>query len=397
MKPSLTVVGGGIGGLTCAIALRKKDVPVRVLERAHEIKAIGYGIQLGPNAFHAFEKLGIEKQVLEKCSLLDEGLLRDAESGEILLRLPMGQRLKDRFGKPYAVIHRADLHQILLDECVRQDVELITDCELVDFDDKEGRVDIQTTSGPLAADALIAADGILSRIRSNLLSPPEPRKLGYAAFRAVHPMEAMPKRCEARSVTLWCGGGYHMIHYPLRGGQLFNLVAAFDYTLEDSSNPSGPLPERLLERFSGACDEVRELLGFIDLSRHWEISAFEPLATWSRGRVALLGDAAHAMLQAMAQGACQAIEDGVVLADCVAEARGDVSVAFKDYQSKRLLRATRVQYMSRFLWELIHVRKGFSFLRRDLLAKYSESDVIEQLSWLYDSDAPQRGRYEPAL
>ncbi len=402
MTTPLAIVGGGIGGLSAALALARGGRAVEVIEQADEFRAIGYGIQLGPNAFRAFAQLGIEDEVRAACSLPEEGVLRDAHTAEVLLRLPMGQRMTARYGKPYAVIHRADLHRVLLDACRAAGVVLTTDCRLVDFHDDGAAVALATTRGDRTAPALIAADGVASTVRAKLFGTPVPQKLGYAAFRAVHPMAAMPPACAANAVVLWCGAGYHLIHYPLRGGRLFNLVAVFDYRLGEAEAPQTPLAERLVARFADACDEVRALVRHVDLSRHWEIATIEPIAAWTKGRVALLGDAAHAMLQAMAQGACQAIEDGVALAQCLDQAAGEVEGAFRAYQARRLLRATRVQYMSRYVWELIHVRQAFSLLRRDLLAKFRESDVLEELNWLYGAVAGSQPetvepRYEPVL
>ncbi len=402
MKTPLTIVGGGIGGLSSAIALARTGKPVQVFEQAHEFRAIGYGIQLAPNVFHAFDQLGLEKEVLAKCSLPDEGVFRDAHTAEILMRVPMGSRMKERFGKPYAVIHRADLHQVLLEGCSSLGVSLTTNCELLDFSDNGNAVELETSQGRQSAGALIAADGVASKVRAKLFGTPQPHKLGYAAFRAVHPMEKMPAKFARNAVVLWCGGGYHMIHYPLRGGSLFNLVAVFDYRLDEPQDHQSPLAERLIARFADACGEVRELLDYVDFSRHWEITTIEPISEWSKGRVALLGDAAHPMVQAIAQGACQAVEDGVVLAECLGPTADDIERRFRAYHAKRILRATRAQYVSRYLWELIHVRNGFSLLRRDLLAKFRESDVLEELSWLYGankgtSHEAARSRYEPAL
>jgi salicylate hydroxylase len=402
METPLTIVGGGIGGLSSAIALARSGTPVQVIEQANEFRAIGYGIQLAPNVFRAFERLGIEREVLGKCSLPEEGVLRDARTAEVLLRLPMGSRMQEHYGKPYAVIHRADLHQILVEGCSRLGVSLATNCELLDFRDNGTTIELETTRGRRTASALIAADGVASKVRAKLFATPQPQKLGYAAFRAVHAMEDMPAKFGKNAVVLWCGGGYHMIHYPLRGGRLFNLVAVFDYRLDQPENHQGLLADRLIERFAGACDEVRELLGYVDLSRHWEITTIEPISEWSKGRVALLGDAAHPMVQAIAQGACQAVEDGVALAECLRAAADDIENGFRAYHGKRILRTTRAQYVSRYLWELIHVRNGFSLLRRDLLAKFRESDVLEELSWLYGaigepSREAAKSRYEPAL
>lgn len=379
----VTVAGGGIGGLSAAIALAKTGLPVRVIERADAFQAIGYGIQLAPNAFHAFQKLGIDNSILKKCSLPEEGLLRDAETGQILLRLPMGSEMRDRFGQPYAVIHRADLHEILVAACAAAGAELLTGCELQSFSDTGQQVALETTRGKLDAQALIAADGIWSNTRSTLFGTDLPEKLGYVAFRRVCPMSEVPAHLGKNAVILWAGPGYHMIHYPLRAGSLFNLVAVFDYRIQEEAEADMPFADRLVKRFSGACDEVRALLSYIDLTRHWEIASINPIRTWAKGRVTLVGDSAHAMVQAMAQGACQAIEDSIVLARCVSDSRRNFVAAFNEFNSQRLLRATRVQYMSRYVWELIHARDAYADLRLDMLRQFRDRDVLETLGWLY--------------
>lgn len=382
MPHSVIVVGGGVGGLTAAIALAQRDISVQVIERAAEFKAIGYGIQLGPNAFHAMQHLGIDQAVLNKCSLPDAGYIKDAATGEILLSLPMGGEIVGVYEKPYAVIHRSDLHQALIDTCIARGVKLTTDCELLDFHDHGHAVDIETTKGRMTADAVIAADGNASIMRSKLFDSRGPELMGYAAFRAVHSMSSMPDRYKKNEVTLWAGDGHHMIHYPLRGGTLFNLVAAFDYR-RDAGDTDAPMGERLIARFGNACAETRELLSYLDFSRHWEITSIDPLSTWTRGRIALVGDAAHAMVQAMAQGACQAIEDSVALGECFGNPTYSVEQAFREYEKRRLLRATRVQYMSRFMWETIHVGGGYALLRRDMFKDLNGNDVLARLSWLY--------------
>ena len=178
-----------------------------------------------------------------------------------------------------------------------------------------------------------------------------------------------------------------MIHYPLRRGLLFNLVAVFDYRIQEDADADMPLAERLIRRFDGACSEVQALLPYLDLTRHWEITTINPIRTWAKGRVTLVGDSAHPMVQAMAQGACQAIEDSIVLADCVSDAKDDLVGAFSEFNLRRLLRTTRVQYISRYMWELIHVRGAYANLRSDMLSQIQDRDCLEALSWLYDRDA----------
>lgn len=384
MDQSVIVAGCGIGGLSTSIALARKGYSVRTIERAKEIKAIGYGIQLGPNAFHAFSRLGIEDAVLAKCSLPEEGRLLDAVTGETLLNLPMGSAMTDRYGKPYAVIHRRDLHEILTNASIENGVELIPGCPLNGFDDTGSGVRVQTGQSEMVAAALVAADGIWSETRTTLTGAEPPEKLGYVAFRAVVPMSEVDPKLTPNAVMLWCGPGYHMIHYPLRSGELFNVVAAFDYRF--AGDEQLPLEERLFKRFEGACGPVRSLLSLIELHRHWEIYSLAPISTWSKGRITLSGDSAHAMMQAMAQGACQSIEDALVLADRMSSSGGDVEAAFKAFNTSRLMRVARVQYMSRFMWELIHARGAYADLRRQRLAEYRGKDTLEALNWLYETE-----------
>lgn len=388
------VAGGGIGGLSAAIALARTGQPVRIIEQASEFRAIGYGIQLGPNAHHAFRHLGIEQQVLEKCSLPEAGVLANAMSGETLMRLPMGEEMRARYGQPYAVIHRPDLHEVLIEAARREGAELITDCELRSFEDTGSQVKVETSKGTMDAAALVAADGIWSKSRTTLVGAETPERLGYVAFRAVRPMSDIPAHLAKNEVKLWCGPACHMIHYPLHGGTIFNLVIGFDYRYNAEAEAGMSYKERILKRFEGACEDVRGLLPYLDFSRFWEISTISPISTWSSGRVTLLGDSAHAMVQAMAQGACQAVEDALVIADCVASCGGDYAAAFRAFNARRLVRATRVQYMSRYMWELIHVRGAYVDLRQDLLSRYRDKDTLETLSWLYDEHAAGLGRAE---
>jgi salicylate hydroxylase len=390
----LMVAGGGIGGLSAALALARAGQSVRIIEQASEFRAIGYGIQLGPNAHHAFRHLGIEREVLERSSLPEAGVLANAVTGETLMRLPMGEEMRKRYGQPYAVIHRPDLHEVLIEACRREGVELVTDCELHSFHDAESAVRIETSKGPMEAAALIAADGIWSKSRTTLVGAETPERLGYVAFRAVRPMSEIPAHLARNEVKLWCGPACHMIHYPLHGGTIFNLVIGFDYRYNAEAEAGMSYKERILKRFEGACEDVRGLLPYLDFSRFWEISTISPISTWSSGRVTLLGDSAHAMVQAMAQGACQAVEDALVIAECVASADGDYAAAFREFNARRLVRATRVQYMSRFMWELIHVRGAYVDLRQDLLSRYRDQDTLEMLSWLYDEHAAGLGRAE---
>ncbi|MES2538095.1 MAG: FAD-dependent monooxygenase [Pseudomonadota bacterium] len=385
----IIIAGGGIGGMTAAIALGKKGFKVKLLEQSAEFQPIGYGIQLGPNAFHMFDRLGITQSVLRSCTLPQAGIMRDIMSGEEITRLPMGSALAQRYGRPYAVIHRGDLHEALLQACAAlPGVELLTSSKVEKFEDCGQHVIVTTADGKthLGA-ALIGADGVWSAIRSQMdASIVQPQSLGYVAYRGLRTRAEIPPELFENNVSLWSGPGYHMMHYPLQSDQLFNIVAVFRSRrfARGEANHSGP--DELQEVFSGACSHVRRLLELVQTDKHWDIAVMEPVPVWRSGRVALLGDAAHAMLQAMAQGACQAIEDGVWIAEYIAQCAGDYASAFVAYQDHRQMRAVRMQYQSRFYWEIYHAAGAYADLRKQML-KRSPEDAMESLSWVYEKQA----------
>lgn len=395
----IIVAGGGVGGLTAAIALGKKGFRVRLLEQAQEFQPIGYGIQLGPNAFHMFDQLGITPLVLRSCTFPQAGIMRDVVTTDEITRLPMGADLEKRFGRPYAVIHRGDLHEALLEACAAlPEVELLTSSKVEHYEDNGRHVTVTTADGKKhIGDALIGADGVWSGIRAQM-NPQvaKPQSLGYVAYRGVRPRADIPPELFENNVNLWAGPGYHMMHYPLQSDQLFNIVAVFRSRrfARGEANHSGP--DELKEIFAGACSHVRRLLEFVQTDKHWDISVMEPVPTWTSGRVALMGDAAHAMLQAMAQGACQAVEDGVWLAECLASAQGDYARGFADYEEHRKMRAVRMQYQSRYYWEVFHAGGMYAELRKQMLQR-SPRDAMESVSWVYERQAfPDQDQYQGA-
>ena len=241
----IIIAGGGIGGLTAAVAIARTGRSITLLERAAEFGPIGYGIQLGPNALHTYQHLGLADAVLAYCSVLDEGLLSDAIDNVALARLPMGRAMVERFGQPYAVIHRADLHHVLLDACAAlPNVTLRTDFEVVRYDDLGDRVVVEAKSGAsIAGSLLVGADGIWSAIRRQLFPQADlPFTSRYAAFRCVCPISEVSAELARNVVNLRCGTNFHMIHYPLRNGTLFNLVAVTRVPEEtDMSDQAGVL------------------------------------------------------------------------------------------------------------------------------------------------------------
>src|SRR5262249_27554282 len=230
-KPIL-VVGGGIGGLSTALALGRKGLPVRVLEQTPELGAIGYGIQLGPNVFPMFDRLGIRDAVLAESILPGACRMLDALSGEEITRVVTGRALRERFAHPYIVLHRVDLHHVLMHACRQVPrIALESSAAVTGYEDRGDRVLALTEDGrTIEGAALIAADGLRSRIRAQLLGDGEPRPIGYVAHRTIVPMEQVTADVHRADVVLWAGPGFHIVHYPLRHGTLFNIVAGFPPT-----------------------------------------------------------------------------------------------------------------------------------------------------------------------
>jgi 2-polyprenyl-6-methoxyphenol hydroxylase-like FAD-dependent oxidoreductase len=381
------VVGGGLGGATAALALGRKGWRVRVLEQAAEFGVIGYGIQLGPNVFSMFDRLGVSDAVLAQSIVPNAILMLDwVDAGEIA-RIPTGESFVRRFGRPYVVIHRVDLHQILLDACkALPNVELLPMAGAASFDDRGDRVVVRTEDArSIEGAALIGADGLRSTIRQQMLEEGEPRTIGYVAHRTVVPMEDVTFEVDRDDVVLWSGPGFHIVHYPLRNRTLFNIVTVFKTSSDAPSDTAGPHPD-LDHVYRDSHPTMKALWGMMDLSRRgWVSSDRDPIRHWSKGRVTLLGDAAHPTLQTLAQGACMAIEDGVCLAETIDRSEGDFESAFRRYESARYLRTARVQYESRYLWDNFYHLGGIEReVARDAWAGRTEQDMFQCLAWLYD-------------
>jgi 2-polyprenyl-6-methoxyphenol hydroxylase-like FAD-dependent oxidoreductase len=393
----ILIVGGGLGGLTAALALAQRGWRTRVLEGAPEFGAIGYGIQFGPNVFHVFDRLGVGEAVRQASDSPPALLMLDALSGEEVTRIPTGPSFRARFTYPYIIIHRIDVHNILLDAARRTPaIELVPDAMVSGFADHGDRVVATTTDGRcFEGAALIGADGLGSRVRAQLLDEGAPRLAGYVAHRTIVPSAEIPAGVARDLVVLWGGPGYHVVHYPLRHGALFNIVAVFrTATFADRLDARAYRCE-LEKTYRTAHPAMQALLTMMDVERRWAIADRDPTRHWSRGRVALLGDAAHPTLQSLAQGACMAIEDGFCLAEEIDLAGGDFPAAFRQYQTARLIRTARVTLESRSIWEFFHVEGIARDVRNRAAAEWDEAHMFRCLAWLYDgfafrAEAPRR-------
>ena len=381
----ILVAGGGIGGLAAAHALARKGFAVRVLEQAPEFREIGAGIQLGPNIFRVLEKLGLKDAVLADAHRPSALEMRCALSGERVTRMPLDGRFIAKFEQPYAVTHRHDIHGVFLKACRDNNlVTLETSRTVTDFEQDEGGITVTLQSGEqVRGRALIGCDGMWSRVREKIIGDGKPLVSGHIAYRAVLKRDEVPNDLWQPDMILWAGPRTHLVHYPLRRGELYNLVAVFhSKRYVEGWNAEADAGE-LWAHFNGQRPEVLRMLERIETWRMWVLCDREPVKEWSKGRATLLGDAAHPMLQYLAEGACMATEDAYWLAQKTAEQPDDLPAAFRTYVQQRYLRTARVQIMARVYGEFYHARGPAAELRNQMLGPRTPEESYEGMAWLY--------------
>jgi 2-polyprenyl-6-methoxyphenol hydroxylase-like FAD-dependent oxidoreductase len=381
------VVGGGIGGLAAAFALARHGRAVRVLESSPEFGEIGAGIQLAPNATQVLERLGLLGPVLD-CSVLPSSLVfMDARTGERLTSVDLGDPFRERYGTPYTVLHRTDLHAILLEACRGDDhIALEVNKRVVHVDTDAERPAVSCADGSSYAGlAVIGADGLRSVVRT-LVSADEPVISGYVAYRGAISVANAHLHEFQDSMVYWWGPGLHLVQYKVRRGELYNQVAVFRSHVADPESEDFGSAAELDEIFGSCCEPVRRGAALLERGMRWLMIDREPLTNWSRGATTLLGDAAHPMLQYIAQGGCQALEDALCLAEMVAS-HDAVDEAFAAYQGIRIPRTSRVETTARSFGEMIHIDGIGVALRNRLLAQH-EADDFNELDWLYRPRTP---------
>ncbi|MGW1075410.1 3-hydroxybenzoate 6-monooxygenase [Streptomyces sp. NPDC002537] len=386
------IVGGGIAGLAAALSTARRGHHVEVLERNDRFAELGAGIQLAPNAFHALDRLGVGDQVRATAVHIDDLRLMDGRSGHALVTLPLADDYRRHFGNPYAVVHRGDLYAPLLRACREHDrIRLRTGSAVTGYENRPSSVHCLLASGErIEADGLIGADGIRSAVRRQLVGDGDPRVTGHTIYRAVIPMENVPRALRWNAVTLWAGPGWHLVHYPIAGGTKLNLAAVLD---DGATTAVSGLPvarEQVLAAFPEADDTPRRLLELGQDWRTWVLCDRAPVPGWTDGRAVLIGDAAHPMLQYAAQGACMALEDAVVLGDLLDCADHEVGERFARFNTVRRERTARVQDVARWMGEKLYHPAGAEARARDaMLASLSTADILDAMSWLHGARETQ--------
>ena len=386
----MVIAGGGIGGLAAALALARKGFRSIVLEQAPQFGEIGAGIQIAPNAWHALDALGVGGLVKKEAVFIERLLMMDGVSGEKVIDIPLDKRFAKRFGNPYAVTHRADIHGSLLDGCKQLPalIELRTSTRVSGFEEEDKGVAVKTADGGvIRGGALIGADGGRSVIRQSIVGDRMPLITGHLCYRAVLDPKDVPKDLRWAAATLWAAHNTHIVHYPLRGWKLFNLVATVIGKEPVGGHNEVATRDEVVELFSHYCDKPLKLMRTPKEYRRWMLLHREPVDNWSRGRVTLLGDAAHFMLQYMAQGAAMAMEDAVCLGACADAAGGDFEKTFREYQKLRLVRAARVQVSANHLVGMIfHVPDGLEReIRNDMYRGRAPERYYDALEWIFSA------------
>jgi len=382
----ILIAGGGIGGLAAAIGLAQKGFRSVVLEKSRRLGEIGAGIQLGPNAFHAFDYLGVGDAARKMAVYVDSLRLMDAMSAKEICRISLEKDFRNRFGNPYAVVHRGDLHGVFLKACEEHDlVELRTSHAVNGYEQGAATVTaLLECADNVSGSALIGADGLWSSVRKQMIGDGAPRVSGHTTYRSVIPVEDMPEELRWNAATLWAGPKCHIVHYPLSDWKKFNLVVTYH---NDAPEPVAGKPvsrDEVRRGFEHIAELPRSMIERGADWKLWVLCDRDPIENWVEGRIALLGDAAHPTLQYMAQGACMALEDAVALAHEMEAHGGVVETALPAYQNRRTLRTARVQIQSRLVGDHIyHPDDGHAALRNAMMSAKTVEQWYDAIEWLY--------------
>jgi salicylate hydroxylase len=378
------VAGGGIGGLAAALALVRQGFSVKVLEQSPQIGEIGAGIQLGPNAFHAFDALGVGEKARSRAVYTDYMIMHDAIDEYVVGRIPTDEAFRQRFGNPYAVIHRQDIHNSLLEGATETGkVEFFTGSRVEGIEQTADSVTVTCGNGTrVTGQALIGADGVKSVVRARYVNDP-PRVTGHVVYRAVVDEKDFPDNLKWNAASIWVGPNCHLVHYPLRGGREYNVVVTFHSRQKEEWGVTEGSAEEVQSYFQEICPKARQLIMLPKSWKRWATADREPIGQWTFGRATLLGDAAHPTTQYMAQGACMALEDAVTLGEALHVCNRDWTRALDLYQHSRITRTARIVLSGREMGRIYHARGVERLVRNDLWKGRSPTRFYDAMEWLY--------------
>ena len=378
------VAGGGIGGLAAALALVKQGFKVQVLEQAQQLGEIGAGIQLGPNAFAAFDALCIGEKARARAVYTEEMVMHDALDETLIGRIPTGEAFRQRFGNPYAVIHRADVHGSLLEGAQESGlIDVQTSTQVVRIEQDADSVTAFDQNGAAHRGiALIGADGVKSAIRQQYVGD-EARVSGHVVYRAVVEKNDFPADLQWNAASIWVGPNCHLVHYPLRGGEQYNVVVTFHSRKAEEWSVTEGSREEVQSYFEGICPRAHQLIDLPKSWKRWATADRDPIGQWNFGRATLLGDAAHPTLQYMAQGGCMALEDAVTLGEALRVSSNDFGKAFDLYQRSRVARTARIVLSAREMGRIFHAQGVERLVRNDLWKGRTAERYYDAMEWLY--------------
>lgn len=390
---SIAVVGGGIGGLTAALTLARQGHEVSLIERRTGFSEVGAGLQLSPNASRILIRLGLGPALRRVAAEPQRVVVRAIRSGQEIGEVALGPFMRQRFDAPYWVVHRADLQTILLD-AVRSEpaIRLVMGRTVETLEDGPDHATLAWISAggareTLKADAIVGADGVWSKSRRALGDPQPPAFRGYIAWRATCERSAAPPELAGDETGLWLGPKSHVVHYPIAGGRLINVVAILRNPEPVEGWAAPGWTKDLLAAHASAAPVLRKLLSLPEEWLRW--SLFDrPTRRLAKGRIALVGDAAHPVLPFLAQGAALAIEDAATLAFLLARHPGDIPQAFSAYESERLERVRRVQSEARRNGRIYHAGSLIGLGRNQVMRHLGPEGMTKRYDWLYGFRTP---------
>lgn len=397
------VVGGGIGGMATALSLSRFRHPVTLVEQAPRFGEIGAGLQIGPNATRALDKLGLFEQLSSVAVHPRRAVIRDAITAEVLTSLDFGPAFIARYGYPYVVARRSDLLSILLQAWRNEPLLTLENNRVVtDVREHNDHVAVSFADGDTyTADVVIGADGIKSRVRQ-LPDTSEPVFSGHIAHRGTIGIDDVHTEVSAQDVVLWIGPGIHLMQYPVRRGELYNQVAVYESPRYAAGDENWCSTDEFAAMFAPVCLAVRAAIRQMDASRRWPIYDRDPIPSWSAAHAVLVGDAAHPMLQYLGQGACQALEDALALANALTVHQGGTGRAFKTYEDARLELTSRCQRVDRPWGRTWHTTDVAMLALRNRVFRMRDAADYTDLDWLYaqrpdDPHVPPARDHWPAV
>jgi len=396
--PRVAIIGGGIAGLAAALALHRRGVEVTVYEQAGALSEIGAGVQMTPNAMNALRLLGLEESAMAVAFEPESQILRSWRSGRVIYRTPIRGVFRERFGAPLCSFHRADLLSVLAAPLPDRAVRLDARCVAIEPGEASAAVAHFADGSTIEADIVVGADGIHSLVRTSLFGADSPRFTGCMCWRGLVPAERIPPGLIEPSSLNWMGPHGHVVHYYVRRGEMVNFVAIHDtdqWTEESWIREADR--DELMATYAGWNEKLLRLFECSDRHFKWGLFDREPLPRWTKGRVTLLGDSAHAMLPFLAQGAAMGIEDACTLGELVARLPDNLDEALRRYEDLRVLRTRRAVLGSRERAKLNHLPSRWARLKRDV--EYLTRRVLypdgtaHRVAWLYGYDVAAEEHY----